>query len=37
MDKGTFSVLDAELRACFRDIGRIGDRIEERLGTFREF
>ena len=34
MDKGTFSVLEAELRARFRDIGRIGDRIEARLGTF---
>jgi hypothetical protein len=34
MDKGTLSVLDAELRARFRDISRIGDRIEARLGTF---
>ena len=34
MDKGTFSVLEAELRARYRDISRIGDRIEARLGTF---
>ena len=34
MDKGSFSVLEAELRARVRVIGRIGDRIEARLGTF---
>ena len=34
MDKGAFSVLEAELRARFRDVSRIGDRIEERLGAF---
>ena len=34
MDKGAFSVLEAELRARFRDVSRIGCRIEERLGTF---
>ena len=34
MDKGAFSVLEAELRARFRDVSRIGSRIEERLGTF---
>ena len=34
MDKGAFAVLEAELRARFQDISRIGDRIEERLGTF---
>ncbi len=34
MDKGAFAVLEAGLRARVRDINRIGDRIEERLGTF---
>ena len=34
MDKGAFSVLEAELRARFRDVSRIGDRIEKRLGAF---
>ena len=34
MDKGAFSVLEAELRARIQDISRIGGRIEERLGTF---
>ena len=34
MDKGAFSVLEAELRSRSQDISRIGGRIEERLGTF---
>ena len=34
MDKGAFAVLEAELRTRFRDVSRIGGRIEERLGTF---
>ncbi len=34
MDKGAFSVLEAELRARFRDVSRINGRIEERLGAF---
>ena len=34
MDKGAFSVLEAELRARSQDISRIGGRIEERLDTF---
>ena len=34
MDEAAFAVLDAELRARHRDIQRIGDRIEERRGSF---
>lgn len=34
MDKGAFSILEAELRAHSRDIDRIGGRIEERLSAF---
>lgn len=34
MDKGAFSILEAELRARSRDIDRIGGRIEERLSAF---
>ena len=34
MDKGAFSVLEAELRTRSRDISRIGGRIEERLSAF---
>lgn len=34
MNKGAFSILEAELRARSRDIGRIGGRIEERLSAF---
>ena len=34
MDKEAFAVLEAGLRARVRDVSRIGDRIEERLGTF---
>ena len=34
MDRTAFAVLEAELRARNRDISRIGDRIEERRGTF---
>lgn len=33
MDEGAFVLLEATLRARCRDIDRIGDRIEERLGT----
>ncbi len=34
MDKGAFSILEAELRSRSRDIDRIGGRIEERLSAF---
>ena len=34
MDKGAFAVLEADLRARARDIARIGERIQARLGTF---
>ncbi len=34
MDKGAFAVLEADLRARARDIARIGERIQSRLGTF---
>lgn len=34
MDKGAFSILEAELRARSWDIDRIGGLIEERLSTF---
>ena len=34
MDKETFAVLEADLRARSRDIARIGERIQSRLETF---
>ena len=34
MDEGAFAVLEAGLRARSRDVARIGDRIQSRLGTF---
>ena len=34
MDKGAFAVLEADLRARARDIARLGERIQARLGTF---
>ena len=34
MDKGAFADLEADLRARSRDIARIGERIQSRLGTF---
>ena len=34
MAEGTLAVLKADLRARSRDIARIGERIQARLGTF---